>query len=164
MFHTGHEGGAQNYNVTFTDKAIGVVFLSNSDNFESVTRELADAAIGDTYSPFDWLGYPHYDPDRRREPPPEPVIIEVDSATLASYVGTYELGAGTSIYIEYRDGTLLGSSDGLDWAELLAETETRFFVREEDTRLVFVRNETGEVTELILVVEGGAELHAPRVE
>jgi len=164
MFHTGHEGGTQNYNVTFTDKGIGVVFLSNGDNFESVARQLAEATIGDTYSPFTWLGYPRYDPNRRREPPPEPVIIEVDAAILASYAGTYELGAGTSVFVKYSDGVLLGSSDGLDWAELHAETETRFFVRGEDTRLVFVRNEAGDVTELILIVEGGAELHAPKVE
>lgn len=91
-------------------------------------------------------------------------MIEVNAATLASYAGTYELGARRSVYVKYSDGTLLGSSDGLDWAELLAERETRFFVRGEDIRIVFVRNEAGEVTELILVVEGGAKLHAPRVE
>jgi hypothetical protein len=98
---------------------------------------------------------PFTDPNRRREPPPEPVVIEVNAATLASYAGTYELGARRSVYVKYSDGTLLGSSDGLDWAELLAERETRFFVRGEDIRIVFVRNETGEVTELILLVEGG---------
>jgi CubicO group peptidase (beta-lactamase class C family) len=104
MFHTGHEGGTQNYNVTFVDKGIGVVFLSNSDNFESVARELADVTIGDVYSPFDWLGYPQYDPNRFRVPPPEPVVIEVDSAILESYVGTYELGGGKSVSVKFENG------------------------------------------------------------
>jgi hypothetical protein len=36
FFHTGHDFGWQNYTVTYFDKGIGVVLLSNSDNFESV--------------------------------------------------------------------------------------------------------------------------------
>ena len=35
------------------DEGIGVVFLSNSDNFESVARELVAAALGGEQSPFD---------------------------------------------------------------------------------------------------------------
>jgi len=37
-------------------------------------------------------------------------------------------------------------------------------LRDDNVRIVFVRNEAGDVAELILVVEGGAELHAPKVE
>ena len=35
FFHTGHDLGYQNYTVTYPDKGIGIVLLSNSDNFES---------------------------------------------------------------------------------------------------------------------------------
>ena len=41
FFHTGHGLGCQNYAVTYTDKGIGIVMLSNSDNFESVAGEIA---------------------------------------------------------------------------------------------------------------------------
>lgn len=66
FFHTGHDFGWQNYTVTYIDKSIGVVLLSNCDNFESVAREIAEKTIGDEYSPFDWLGYPQYDPSMGR--------------------------------------------------------------------------------------------------
>ena len=65
FFHTGHDTGIQNYTVTYADRGVGVVLLSNSDNFESVARELVPATIGEDCSPFDWLGYPHFDPDRQ---------------------------------------------------------------------------------------------------
>ena len=70
IFHTGHDGGVQNYNVTFVDRGIGVVLMSNSDNFEGVSRQLLEATIGDTCSPVDWMGYPRFDPSDRRDPPP----------------------------------------------------------------------------------------------
>jgi len=154
FFHTGHEGGTQNYNVTLIDKGIGVVFLSNSDNFESVAREMADVTIGDTYSPFDWLGYPHFDPTQSREPPPEPVAIEVPPGILDTYVGTYTLSVGVTLYIKLEDGQLVGSTDQVDWAPLLAETESRFFVKGDDFVVVFVRSESGRVEGLILETEG----------
>ena len=53
------------------------MLLSNSDNFESVAREIVQAAIGDVYSPFDWLGYVPFDPSQVKTPPPEPVAIAV---------------------------------------------------------------------------------------
>jgi CubicO group peptidase (beta-lactamase class C family) len=66
IFHTGHDDGAQNYTVTFVDRGIGVVLMSNSENFEGVSRELLQAPIGDTCSPVDWMAYPRFDPTERR--------------------------------------------------------------------------------------------------
>jgi hypothetical protein len=88
IFHTGHDNGAQNYTVTFVDEGIGVVLMSNSDNFEAVSRELLEATIGDTCSPVDWMAYPHFDPAQRREPPPEPVAIDAEPVVLGRYAGT----------------------------------------------------------------------------
>src|SRR5512136_401511 len=77
FFHTGHDLGYQNYTVTYPDKGIGIVLLSNSDNFESVAAELVQAAIGDVYTPFGWLGYTPFDPANMTPPPPEPLAIAV---------------------------------------------------------------------------------------
>jgi CubicO group peptidase (beta-lactamase class C family) len=62
FFHTGHSLGWQNYTVTYLDQGIGIVLLSNSDNFESITEEIVKKAIGDVYSPYDWLGYVPFNP------------------------------------------------------------------------------------------------------
>jgi CubicO group peptidase (beta-lactamase class C family) len=164
FFHTGHDFGWQNYTVTFADAGTGVVFLSNSDNFESVARELAEATIGDTYSPFDWLGYPHYDPNANRESPPEPVAIDVDPAVLETYTGTYEMTTlGKTLIVKLKEGQLLISDDKVQWTPLLAETETRFFLAEENYRFLFVKSSAGKVTHVNLEIDG-IEIPAEKVE
>ena len=68
--------------MTYPDKGIGIVLLSNSDNFESVAADLVRAAIGDTYSPFGWLGYVPFDPANVTPPPPELLAIAVFALVL----------------------------------------------------------------------------------
>ena len=57
FFHTGHGDANQNYAVAFPKKGIAVVLLSNSENFERASAQIVKACIGDTYSPFKWLGH-----------------------------------------------------------------------------------------------------------
>jgi len=163
FFHTGHDFGWQNYTVTYPDRGIGIVLLSNSDNFESVAQEIVEKAIGDTHSPFDWLGYVPFDPSQEKVPPPEPVAIELDPATLEAYVGVYELTPEDLIHIKLGDeGLLIG--DGQAWMPLYAESESQFFAEVDDTRVVFARDAAGEVTGLSLTVQGMELPPARKVE
>jgi CubicO group peptidase (beta-lactamase class C family) len=77
FFHTGETNGYQNYTVTYPDKGIGIVLLSNSDNFQSVAAEILRATIGDVYTPFEWLGYFAFDPAMTRPPSPDPLVFLV---------------------------------------------------------------------------------------
>lgn len=163
FFHTGHDFGWQNYTVNYPDKRIAVVLMSNSDNFESVAREIAAVTIGDIHSPFYWLGYPRFDANRRREPPPEPVAIAVEPAILETYIGEYRLMEGQTVFVKLEEGGLYVSTDAIDWAELLAESQTRFFTTGDDTRFVFVFNERGLVTGMTIEI-GGLEVPAERVK
>ncbi len=156
FFHTGHDLGWQNYTVAYPDKGIGIVLLSNSDNFESVAREIVGKAIGDRYSPFDWLGYIPFDPAKSKTPPPEPVAIEVDPAILESYTGIYawiQDDEDRLIRIKLEGKQLLITA-GEEWVPLYAETETRFFVHGDDTRFLFTRDDSGAVAGLSLVIQG----------
>jgi CubicO group peptidase (beta-lactamase class C family) len=156
FFHTGHDLGYQNYTVTYPDRGIGIVLLSNSDNFESVAREIAEAAIGDRASPWDWLGYAPFDPSKVKTPPPEPVAIDVAPEILQGYVGAYQLVADPNVVLQFKleDGRLYSSSDGQQWNQRYAESETRFFVQVEDTRVVFVGDAAGMVTGFNLEMSG----------
>jgi CubicO group peptidase (beta-lactamase class C family)/pimeloyl-ACP methyl ester carboxylesterase len=154
FFHTGHDSGFQNYTVTYVERGTGIVLLSNSDNFESVAQEIVEAAIGDTDSPFDWLGYVPFDPAQARAPPPpDPVAIEVDPALLQAYTGTYE-AMGTTLSFKVEDGSLYLSVDGGDWAPLYAESEARFFLKDDDARFGFVQGDAGAVTGLRVYTQG----------
>jgi CubicO group peptidase (beta-lactamase class C family) len=153
FFHTGHDFGWQNYTVAYPDQGIGIVLLSNSDNFESVAQEIVEKAIGDTHSPFDWLGYVPFDPSQEKVPPPEPVAIQLELSILQAYVGVYELTPEDLIHIKLGDeGLLIG--DGHEWMPLYAESETQFFAEVDDARVIFARDEAGEVTGLSMTVQG----------
>jgi CubicO group peptidase (beta-lactamase class C family) len=155
FFHTGHDFGWQNYTVTYADKGIGVVLMSNSDNFEMVAPQIVAAAIGDRHSPFDWLGYPPFDPSIvDREPPPEPVAIELDPAILSTYVGTYEMRPGQQLRVKMEDGQLFVTGQDGKWEPLYAESETRFFVQESDYCFVFVVDEAGKLIGVSIEIQG----------
>lgn len=167
FFHTGHGPGWQNYTVAFVDKGIGIVLLSNSDNFESVAQEILAKAIGDVYTPFGWLGYFPFDPSKPKvTPPPDPVIIEVDSAILEKYAGNYDMQPTALFQIKFEHGRLwILSLDGKRWDPLCAETETRFFVMEEESsRIEFIRDASGNVTALRLEYLGILFPEAPKVK
>ena len=154
FFHTGHDLGWQNYTVTYFDKGLGVVLLSNSDNFESVAREIVEKTIGDEYSPFDWLGYPHYDPSVKREPPPEPVAIDISSDMLTKYIGEYNYLNNSIFFIKMDDNQLFGSYDNETWVEMYAQSKSKFLMKGEDARFTFIENDDGKVTGFIFPIEG----------
>jgi CubicO group peptidase (beta-lactamase class C family) len=165
FFHTGHDIGWQNYTVTYADVGIGVVLLSNSDNFEAVAPQIVEAAIGDTYSPFEWLGYPPFDPTVvDKTPPPEPVAIDVDVETLGTYVGTYEMGSGQRFRVKLEDDQLTIQTPDGEWLPLSAESETRFFIPESDYRFTFVLDDARTVTGVSLEIQGLVLPPAGRIE
>jgi len=155
FFHTGRSSGAQNYVVTFLDRGIGIVLLSNSDNFESVAREIVAAGIGDTYSPFEWLGYVPFDPARRKVAPPRRVAIQVAADVIAPYAGTYQLGSDNVFFFVKTDGgRIYASDDEQSWDEVFAESDTLFFFKGRNLTLTFVKDTTGNVTRVDIDLEG----------
>ena len=60
-FKEGHGDGFQHYSIIFPEQGIGIVILSNSDNAESIFKELLEVTIGDRYTPWYWQHYIPYD-------------------------------------------------------------------------------------------------------
>ncbi len=56
-FHVGVEPGCENYVAYFVDRKTGYVLLSSGGEYGGVARYMAPRLIGDSVSPFDWLGY-----------------------------------------------------------------------------------------------------------
>lgn len=61
FFKEGHDDGWQNYNINFKDKGISIIIMTNSDNGESIFKELLEKIIGDTFTPWKWERYIPYD-------------------------------------------------------------------------------------------------------
>jgi serine-type D-Ala-D-Ala carboxypeptidase/endopeptidase len=61
-FKEGHGDGFQHYSIVFPGKQMGIVILTNSDNGESIFKELLEIALADKYTPWKWERYLPYDP------------------------------------------------------------------------------------------------------
>ena len=57
VFKEGHSEGFQHYSILFPEQHTGVLFISNSDNAESIFKELLEITIGDVYTPWEWESY-----------------------------------------------------------------------------------------------------------
>jgi hypothetical protein len=53
-----------------------------------------------------------------------------------------------------EEGKLLGAGSDGEWAEMLAESETRFFIDGEDHVFDFVRDKGGAVSAIDLEIQG----------
>lgn len=154
FMHTGNLAGVKNYTVVYPDHGIGIVLISNSDNFESVANEIVAAGIGDAYSPFNWLGYVPFDQVTRRLPPPRRIPTTVSEDVVAPYAGRYEAANGSFVVFVRTEGPrLYVSDDGDSWSEASPESETRFFFKGRDVTLEF-QKEAGVVTGLEIHVNG----------
>ena len=59
-FKEGHGDGFQHYSIIFPKQGIGIVIMSNSDNAESIFKELLETTIGDKFTPWYWENYIPY--------------------------------------------------------------------------------------------------------
>jgi CubicO group peptidase (beta-lactamase class C family) len=59
-FKEGHGDGFQHYCILFPAQGKGILIMSNSDNAESIFKELLQTAIGDIYTPWQWENYIPY--------------------------------------------------------------------------------------------------------
>ena len=59
-FKEGHGDGFQHYTIIFPNKGTGIILMSNSDNAESIFKELLEVCIGDTFTPWYWENYIPY--------------------------------------------------------------------------------------------------------
>jgi len=66
-FKEGHGDGFQHYSIIFPEKGIGILIMSNSDNAESIFKELLETAITDTYTPWYWENYIPYNLKKPKE-------------------------------------------------------------------------------------------------
>jgi CubicO group peptidase (beta-lactamase class C family) len=59
-FKEGHDDGVQNYCISFETPRTAIVLMTNSDNGESIFKELLATLIGDRFTPSAWERYTPY--------------------------------------------------------------------------------------------------------
>jgi CubicO group peptidase (beta-lactamase class C family) len=131
-----HAGSVQGFNTVMTyypDEKLLVVALSNINGNapDYIVGHLADFMHGKNVVLL----------SERRE-------VTVAEDILRQYVGSYPLSPTRVLSITVANGQLLLNSAGQPELQLLAESETRFFVKDVDATIEFHKDASGAVTGL----------------
>jgi hypothetical protein len=93
-------------------------------------------------------------------PPRAPVGVA--AAVLARYAGSYELDSTTTVTISVEDRRLFAQASGSPLLELLAASDTEFFLKDSDVELTFEVDAQGNAEGFIVRLPNG-DLTAERV-
>ena len=138
--------------IRFPDQKLAVVLLGNTSaiNTSQLTRQVADIVLlGETSQK------PKESPKQKSLPRPG---ARVDTASLDAYCGEYELKLGVLVTVTREEERLYAKATGLPKVELLPETESAFFIQEDESRVLFEREERGQVDRLTLQEESGTHV------
>ncbi|HEV7475488.1 MAG TPA: serine hydrolase, partial [Pyrinomonadaceae bacterium] len=85
-----------------------------------------------------------------------------DLKLYEAYAGDYELAPNFIITITVKNGKVMSQATGQGEAELYPSSPTEFFLKVVDAQVTFVKNEQGQVTQLILH-QGGRNMPAKKI-
>jgi D-alanyl-D-alanine carboxypeptidase len=148
VHHGGSLPGFRAAMARFVDDKLTVVVLTNSDNANPAAIALNIAAL--------------YIPGLI----PERTITKVDAKILDTYAGQYQANPSTIVTLT-RQGDKLMMQQGSSTAqlELLPESATNFFTNENRRQTYrFVKDEKGQVTHMVVEVEGREVGKAPKIK
>jgi CubicO group peptidase (beta-lactamase class C family) len=134
--HGGNLAGFITYLARFPSDRVTVIVLSNNGRGSSgkISNVLSAIVFGAPY-----------------EIPKERKAVAVASSVLDKYVGEYQVQLPpTSYTITNENGKLMVLESGYPKVEMFAESETKFFLKNEDIQFTFVKDANGKVTGVIV--------------
>lgn len=144
-----HGGGIEGFNTEvayYPEIKLVVVVLGNLNGGApgDIAKKLAAVAFGEQVVL----------PSERKE-------VSVAPKILAEYAGTYVMSPTFQIVMSLEGERLMTQATGQPKFPLFAESDSKFFLKVVDAEVEFVRNEKGEVTEMVLH-QGGQDVKGVR--
>jgi mono/diheme cytochrome c family protein len=90
-------------------------------------------------------------------------VAKIDPNILDAYVGEYEFLPGRTVAIARSGNQLMAGMRGVPNTPVFPESETKFFFKVADIQIIFVKDEKGEVSEM-LIEQGGRTFKAKRLK
>ena len=139
--HGGGINGFSTFLTRFPDEKITIVVLRNADFGASdpgkVSQDLAAILLGEKY-----------------EIPTTKPIAKVDPKIYDAYVGDYQLAPNFILSVTRAGDRLMTQATGQGQLEIFPLSETKFFPKEMEATITFVKDESGKVTHLMLQQNG----------
>jgi CubicO group peptidase (beta-lactamase class C family) len=142
FFKEGHGEGWQHYIISIPDKKFSLLIMTNSDNGESIFKELVEKTTGVTI-PWEWEGYFPYR-----------ATIKLPENVLQQFVGEYD--GKLKATISLINGKLKVESEtvGLPKTNLYAQNDHHFFLKIMETEIEFIKGADGKIEKAVLDDEG----------
>lgn len=137
--HSGSIDGFLSNIIRYPEQDVCIIFLSNYfvSKGAQISKALTAIAFGEAY-----------------ELPKERKFITLPANKLQTYTGQYEMEKGPTISVFVEDGKLKGRLGQQAPFYLLAESETRFYIKVIDTDVLFVTGVQGEIGEMKMQQKG----------
>nr|HVF82179.1 serine hydrolase [Flavisolibacter sp.] len=140
--HSGGIHGFASYLIRFPQDEVTVIMIDNASGSQlaKISKTLAAIALGQAY-----------------EMPSERKVTNVSASILKQYVGEYQLSPDFSIVISLEGTSLKAQATNQPAFDIYAEKENFFFLKVVDAQLEFVKNESGNITSLVLHQNGAKQ-------
>jgi CubicO group peptidase (beta-lactamase class C family) len=150
--HNGAFAGYRSEIIRFPDQKLGVVLLGNTSEIDTsqLTRKVAEIVL--------WGTSPKKPTESPKQKPSPRATANVDVTNFDAFCGEYELKPGVLVTVTREGNRIYAKATGLPRVELLPETESTFFIKEDESRVSFGRDKTGQVNRLTLQEESGTHV------
>jgi CubicO group peptidase (beta-lactamase class C family) len=149
--HAGGDAGYRSFVFWFPEQRFGVVALSNlaTLNPQQMAMRIADLYLADKLAP-----------EPPRPTPVERTAVKVDPSIYEAYAGRYLADGRMILTISKEGDRLMGEPTGQARAELIPQSETKFFVKENNSEITFERDEKGKVVRFTM--SGGGQTQSAK--
>jgi len=149
-----HGGGGNGYTaqiVHFPEYQFGVIVLSNFiyGGVYGRARQIADIYLVDYFTSTTSTALDYLNPYK-------PVAVQ--DSVLQSITGFYVHDSGIGTKISKEANGLFIQSSGSDKTELYSLSDSTFFIKEADLRFTFLRDDSGQVYQMVSCADGQKEI------
>ena len=146
--HGGRDTGYRSFILLVPEKSLGIVVAANYDRtpIEPILAAALTVSLGEKFAPHG-----------------ERKAIVVDSTILKDYVGAYQVAPQILLNVTLEDGRLFTQTGNRPKTEIFPLSDTTFFLKVADVRMIFERNDRGEVYQMA-IRQGVNDRFAERVK
>ena len=157
LMHEGGSNGVSTLSVLLPVSKRGLIVFTNGDKGDKVYLKVLETFIDIGKTIKNDMLQMSYDPD-------EIMIAEVSNNTLLTYVGSYFIPSfQTTVKILFEDNLLKLESP---YAKMIlyAESETKFYLKDDDLRVEFVKDKKQNVAGFMMIYKGAKPEFSKRTD
>lgn len=157
LMHEGGSNGVSTLVVLLPISKSGIVVFTNGDKGDKVYLKALETFSDVGKIIVEDMNKMSYDPDEIK-------TVEVSNAILATYTGSYLIPSFQMSVKIIKEGNLLKIETPYTKMVLYAESETKFFLKEDDLRIEFIKDENKKITGFRMTFKGAKPEFSKKTE